>query len=200
MKRSILVVIAFCLFMPIFVLAKIGVGVGTGKIEVDQPMQPGLIYTLPSLVVLNTGDEPSNYGVAIQHRENQEQLRPAKEWFSFEPNSFYLNPGESKVVQVKLTLPIKGVKPGDYFAFLQAYPEKKADVSGTSVNVAAAAKLYFTVVPVNFFAGIYYRIASLLAIYSPWSYIVLLVIAMAIILTILRRFISLNIGVSVKKK
>ena len=200
MKKSTLAVVVVCLFLPFWALAKIGVGVGTGKIVVDQPMKPGLIYTLPPLVVLNTGDEASDYGVTIQHRENQEQMKPAKEWFSFEPSSFYLNPGESKVVQIKLTLPIKGARPGDYFAFLQAYPKQKAGVSGTSVNIAAAAKLYFTIVPSNFFAGIYYRIVSLLTLYSPWGYIVLVVIGATLLLGILRRFISFNIGLSVKKK
>ena len=200
MKKSTLAVVVVCLFLPFWALAKIGVGVGTGKIVVDQPMKPGLIYTLPPLVVLNTGDEASDYGVTIQHRENQEQMKPAKEWFSFEPSSFHLNPGESKVVQIKLTLPIKGARPGDYFAFLQAYPKQKAGVSGTSVNIAAAAKLYFTIVPSNFFAGIYYRIVSLLTLYSPWGYIVLVVIGATLLLGILRRFISFNIGLSVKKK
>lgn len=181
-------------------MAKMGVGIGTGKIYVDQSLKPGLIYTLPPLVVINTGDEASDYSVTAQSRENQEQLKTAKEWFSFEPETFHLDPNQSQVVTIRLTLPVKGVKPGDYFAFLQAFPVQKTDVVGASVNIAAAAKLYFTVVPTNFFAGIYYRLISLMALYNPWSYVVLFTILAVILIMILRRFISFNIGINLKKK
>lgn len=188
------------LILPIVVSAKIGVGVGTGKIQVDQPLKAGLIYTLPPLTVLNTGDEPSNYGVGVQHREQQTELIPADEWFSFEPLNFYLEPGQMQVVQVKLTLPVRGAKPGDYFAFLQGFPEKKAGTEGsTSVGVAAASKLYFTVAPANFFMGLYYRGVSLCRQYSPWSYVILAVIFAAIFISLLRRFFSFNIGVKKKE-
>lgn len=188
------------LILPIVVLARIGVGVGTGKIQVDQKLKAGLIYTLPPLTVLNTGDEPSEYEVGIQYHENQPEMRPPKEWFSFEPLNFHLEPGKSQVVQIKLTLPVKGVKPGDYFAFLQGFPTKKAQVGGTSVGVAAAAKLYFTVAPANIFVGIYYRIASLYKLYAPWSYVISAIIIVALLIVLFRRYFSFNIGINVKKK
>ena len=182
------------MLFPVLVAAKIGVGVGTGKIVVDQPIKAGLIYTLPSLTILNTGDEPSDYGVDIQYHENQTQLKPPKEWFGFEPANFRLEPSQAQVVKIKLTMPLKGVKPGDYFAYLQGYPLTKVDTSGTSVGVAAAAKLYFSVTPANFFVGLYYRVASLFSLYSPWSYVVLAVILAALFIVLLRRFFSFNIS------
>lgn len=186
--------------MPIFVSAKIGVGVGTGKIQVDQPLKAGLIYTLPPLTVINTGDEPSEYGVGVQYRDKQPELVPPKEWFSFSPLNFHLEPEQSQTVQVKLTLPVSGAKPGDYFAFLQGFPSKKVGVGGsTSVGVAAAAKLYFTVTPANIFVGLYYRGVSLCKQYSPWSYVILAVIFAAIFISLFRRFFSFNIGVGLKK-
>ena len=200
MKKIFFLTLLVLLSVPFLVKAKIGVGVGTGKIEIDQPMKAGLIYDLPDLVVLNTGDEASNYGVTIQHRENQPELIPEKSWFSFEPESFYLEPGKTKVVNIKLTLPIKGAKPGDYFVFLQAFPEKKEDVQGTSIGVAAASKLYFTVAPANIFVGMYYRVVSIFSMYSPWAYIVLGVLIASILVVTLRRFVSFNLGISVKKK
>ena len=182
------------------VSAKIGVGVGTGKIQVDQALKAGLIYTLPPLTVINTGDEPSEYGVGIQYHENQPEIRPPKEWFSFEPLNFDLAPGQTQIVQVKLTLPVMGAKPGNYFVFLQGFPAKKVEAGATSVGVAAASKLYFTVAPANVFVGLYYRTDSLLKLYSPWSYVVLAVIIAALLVTLLRRFFSFNLGVSLKKK
>lgn len=188
------------LILPVIVLAKIGVGMATGKIQVDQELKAGLIYTLPPITVLNTGDEPSEYGVGIQYHENQPEMRPLKEWFSFEPLNFHLEPGQSQIVQVKLTLPMTGAKPGDYFAFLQGFPVKKAMAGSTSVGVAAAAKLYFTVAPANFFIGIYYRVVSLMALFSPWSYVGSAIIIVVLAIIIFRRFFSFNIGINLKKK
>ena len=123
MKKAVILFLGFLLFSvfltgPLLVLAKIGVGVGIGKIQVDQPLKSGLIYTLPNFVLVNTGNEPSEYGVQIVYHENQKEMRPAKEWFKFEPSQFFLEPGQSQLVQIKLTLPIRSAKPGDYFAFL----------------------------------------------------------------------------------
>ena len=204
MKKAAVLFLGFLLFAvfltePILALAKIGVGVGIGKIYVDQPLKSGLIYTLPTFVLVNTGDEPSEYGVQIVFHENQKEMRPAKEWFKFEPSQFYLEPGQSQLVQIKLTLPIRGAQPGDYFAFLQGRPLQKTESGMTSVGVAAATKLYFTVTPANFFVGVYYRVGSLLKLYSPWSYVVLAVIIIALLIVIFRRFFSFNIGVSRKK-
>ncbi len=66
----------FCFFLlTIFLsffsqtLAQIGVGVGVGKIQVDEKLKPGMIYQLPSFTVLNTGGEPSDYEISIQYHE-----------------------------------------------------------------------------------------------------------------------------------
>lgn len=198
-KLSILAAVLF-FTLPALVFAKIGVGIGTGKIVLDQPLRPGLIYSLPVITIINTGDEPSEYSVSITHRENQSEMKPPLEWFSFEPKNFFLEPGKSQQVQVKLNLPIKDVRPGEYFVFLEGHPTKTSNVNGTSIGVAAAAKLYFTVAPSNIFAGTYYRLASLFSIYAPWTYVVSAVLAAALLIVILRRYVSLNIGFSVKKK
>ena len=203
MKKAVILFLGFLLFSvfltgPLLVLAKIGVGVGIGKIQVDQPLKSGLIYTLPNFVLVNTGDEPSEYGVQIVYHENQKEMRPAKEWFKFEPSQFFLEPGQSQLVQIKLTLPIMGAEPGDYFAFLQGRPLQKTETGMTSIGVAAATKLYFTVAPANIFVGIYYRIASLAPLYSPWSYVVSAIVIAALLIAILRRFISFNIGIRKK--
>jgi hypothetical protein len=186
--------------VPLFSSAKIGVGVGTGKIEVNQDLKGGLIYTIPSLVVLNTGDEPSQYAVTIKYREGQSQLQPKLEWFSFSPNNFSLGEGESQVVEIKLALPIKGVVPGDYFAFLSASPVAKAELGGTSLGIAAAAKLYFTVAPSNIISGVYYRVISLVTLYAPWSYVVVVIVLLSLLFVVVRRYFSFNIGINIKRK
>lgn len=202
MKKTVLALLALALIIPGLVAAKIGVGVGSGKIQVDQPLKSGLIYTLPALTVINTGDEVSEYTVGVQYRDKQAELLPAKDWFEFEPKNFSLEPGKSQAVVVKLTLPVSGAEPGDYFAFLQGAPvatELAAD-GATSVGIAAASKLYFTVEPANFFLGLYYRALSLYKEYAPWSVVVVTVVLAAIFVTIVRRFFSFNIGINLKKK
>lgn len=197
MKKTTVLILGLALFLPVLASARIGVGIGTGKITMNEPLMAGQVHTLPVLVVLNTGDEPSDYGVSVISRESQPELKPLKEWFSFEPSEFNLEPGQSQIVQIKLTLPIKGAEPGDYFTFLQAHPAKKAAAGGgTSLGVAAAAKLYFTVAPANIFQGIYYRFINLYSAYHPWDTIVLAIIFVAIAL----RFIGKRFKFQIARK
>jgi hypothetical protein len=200
MKKSIIFILAFIFILPSIALARVGVGVGIGKIEIDKPLKPGGVYDLTSLVVLNTGDEASDYEITVAYQSEQPEFRPDKEWFSFSPVSFNLKPGAVQSVGVKLTLPVK-VKPGDYFGYLQGQPKVKTNTAGgAAIGVAAATKLYFTVAPANFLQGLYYRTTFFLARTAPWSYVILGVILAAIIIVFLRRFISFDIGVSLKKK
>lgn len=183
-------------FISFPVLARIGVGVNLGKIEIDEPLKPGGIYNFPSLGVINTGDEPGEYELAATYHQDQPQLRPAQEWFSFNPSKFHLEPGQSQSVAVKLSLPMK-VKPGDYFCYLEAHPIIKAG-PGTTIGVAAATKTYFSVVPANLWQAIYYKTQSLLVMYAPWTYVVLAVVAAAIIITIFRKFFAFQIRIRKK--
>ena len=198
MKKSIVLFVAVMavLFFPFSTFANIGVGVGTGKIQVDQQLKPGMTYTIPPLTVVNTGDEPSEYTVSIDYGGNQMGLKPNKEWFSFEPLQFRLEPNMTQLVQIKLTLAINA-KPGDYFAYVQAQPAKKVTTpGGTTIGVVAAAKLYFKVVPANIFQGIYYRFMDLYSRYRPFDTIVLAIILGAIIL----RFLKKNFQFQVARK
>ena len=185
------------LLLPFELWARIGVGVATGKIQLNENLKPGIVYDLPPLTVLNTGDEPSFYEVTIQYYEVQDQLKPAEGWFTFSPQSFRLEPGAGQAVDITITVPVKA-EPGDYFAFLEGRP-KKVESANTQVSVAAAAKLYFTVEPANFFQGLYYRLASFISRTTPWSYVVLSVIVLAIIFIVIKRNFTLQIGIGRKK-
>jgi len=175
-------------FSPIVAFGDIGVGVGLGKIQIDEPLKAGGIYDLPSLPVINTGDEPGQYGVSVEYQENVPQMWPAREWFHFDPQSFSLEPGKSQTAKVTLTLPLQA-KPGNYFAYLEGHPIKKSVAGITTIGVAAAAKLYFTVAPANIFQGMYYRFMSLYSIYYPWDMIIPAIIFVAVLLRIIgKRF------------
>jgi len=177
--------------------AGVGVGIQTGKIIVDQPLKPGVIYSLPPVIVINTGDVPAEYTTSVQYHFEQEQnpemgLRPPAEWFTFEPATFHLDPGKIQSVGVTLKLPVKA-PPGKYFAYLQAQPIQKAEGGVSLIRVAAATKLWFTVVPANWWMGIYYRLLSLYAIYVFWVRLVLGIIIFAVLVTLFRKFFAFNI-------
>lgn len=192
---SLIFLTAGCLItMP--AIARVGVGVNLGKIEIDEPLKPGGIYNFPSLGVINTGDEPGDYELEVTYHQDQPQLRPAQEWFSFSPSSFHLEPGGSQGVAIKLSLPMK-MKPGDYFAYLEAHPVIKAG-PGTTIGIAAAAKTYFSVVPANIWQAIYYKTSSFFTIYAPWTYVVLAVLIAAIIIAIFKKFFAFQIGIRKK--
>jgi hypothetical protein len=186
---------AFLLFIfPSVVLATIGVGVGTGKIVVTEKLHAGIVYKLPSLTVVNTGDEPANYSVDVAYMEKQEEAKPDKSWFSFDPLTFHLDPGQTQSVDITLTLPLK-VVPDQYFAYLEGFPAKGSGGGQTTIGVAAAAKLYFEIVPSNFFEGVYYRVLSLWKNNQPYTNIAGGVLVAVIAVVLFRRFFNFEINV-----
>lgn len=181
MKRFLLLTFVF-LISASAAFASIGVGVGTGKIVVNEKLKSGQIYTLPSISVINTGDQDSDYEVSVTFNQKQDQRFPKEGWFTFSPKKFSLKPKQAQVVDITLSLPLK-TQPGDYFAYLEAHPLKKAQSGQANIGVAAATKLSFTISPSNILEAIYYRLLSLWKLYLPYSAILvaaLLVVAAAV--------------------
>lgn len=190
-----LCIIACSVFFVTDAYARIGVGVGSGKIELNDPLRAGGIYDLPVLPVINTGDEDSEYKVKVSFRNDQVDLRPNAEFFKFEPETFSLSPGQVKNVRIVLTLPVN-TAPGKYFALLTAEPVKKtANVGNTSVGVAAASKLYFQVTPSNIFQGILFRLISLYKTYKVFTFIALGLVVAFVLYRLGRKYIHLEIGI-----
>ncbi|KKR81512.1 MAG: hypothetical protein UU26_C0002G0095 [Candidatus Daviesbacteria bacterium GW2011_GWC1_40_9] len=193
MKKIFIALFLLGLISPTVAYGRIGVGVGTGKIQVEDKLKPGIIYELPSLTVLNTGDEESDYEVNVSYHEKQPQLRPPQNWFIFSPQKFHLEPGKVRTVTIKLNLPVR-TEPGEYFAYLEGHPVKKSVSGNTTIGVAAAAKLYFTVIPGNFLEGIYYKIASFWKVYSPWPQRLLILLVIGVAYLWVRKHFNIQIG------
>ena len=172
--------------------ARVGVGVNLGKIKIDEPLKPGGIYGFPSIGVINTGDEPGEYEIEITYHQDQPELKPDQDWFLFSPPSFHLEPGESRSVAIKLVLPVK-MKPGDYFAYIEAHPVTKTG-AGTTIGVAAATKVYFNAAPANVWQAIYWRVISFFTIYAPWTYVALAVVVGAAFIALLKKYFTFQIG------
>jgi len=197
-NRLLFLFIIACMVVPVGTTAKLGVGVGAGKIEFDEPLKMGGIYTFPPLTVINTGDEATDYGAGIDFKEDQPRMSPSKEWFVFTPDFFRLEPGQSQVVQVHANIPIKAI-PGDYFAYLEGHPVRNSQsVGGAVIGISAATKMYFTIAPANIFQAIYYRLSSIIKNNAPWSYVFLIIAAMSVVVVLFKRHFSFNIGISRK--
>lgn len=176
---------------------RVGVGVGTGKIIIDDTLKPGARYELTPLSVINTGNVPAEYEVSITYHEQQKEMRPDLSWFAFTPNNFVLNPGEVKVVNISLLLPLK-TEPGDYFAYLEAHPIRSVKDGSTSIGVAAAAKLYFKVQPSNVLGAMYYRGRSLYQDNTVLFNIIGGTVLVFALITLFRKFVSFDIKLKPK--
>jgi hypothetical protein len=175
----------------------VSVGVGTGKIVVDESVKPGGIYNLPPLTIFNNGDEKTDYGIETTFNETQAQLKPETSWFNFSPATFTLEPQKTQTVHVQLTVPVN-THPGDYFAYLEAHPVVKANAGSTSIGIAAATKLSFSVVASTPLQAVLYRISSLFTNYAPWSGIILSMLIFGVIVMIFRKFFHFHIGIEKK--
>ena len=152
-----------------------------------------MIYKLPPITVINTGDEPGEYEISISYHQDQPELRPQKEWFIFAPQKFHLEAGKSQLVGIKINLPLTMI-PGDYFAYLEGRPVAKVEKGATTLGVAAASKLYFTVVPANVFYGIYYKVVTFWNVYAPWPQRVAVAILIISLLLVFKNFFHLQIN------
>ena len=172
--------------------AKVGVGIGTGKIIVDEPLKAGMINSLPSISVVNTGDVTSDYKLSVQYHQDQPEKQPLESWFVFSPNNFTLEPNEVQVVDISLHLPLQ-VEPGEYFAYLEAAPVILAQDGNSQVGIAAAAKLYFTIDAANVFMALYYKTISFWNFYQPWTSRITLIITVLIGVVIFRRYVKIEL-------
>jgi hypothetical protein len=179
-----------------YALAQAGVGIAPGVIKVEEPLFPGSYYKLPSLQVVNTGTVAGQYEIMLTSVAEQKELQPPKEFLSFSPGSFRLEPGASQTISLTLNIPARA-KPGDYLAYIEAHPVSSG-TGGTSVGIAVATKLFFTIKPANIFVSIGYSIAGFFTRTAPVSYIVLGIIVLGVIIFFLRQHIKFEVKIGHK--
>jgi len=166
--------------------ADIGVGVDLREISIDELLTPGNDYQLPAVGVINTGDRTADYEVVITYMNEQEEIMPSADWFRFDPQRFSLQPGTSKSVAISLHIP-QDAPPGDYFTLIEAHPVIGSS-GGTTIAIAAATKLRFSVKEVSTAASVLNTIGDAFSNSSPYSYIGLGLVGAAIVFFLIRRF------------
>jgi hypothetical protein len=170
----------------------IGVGVGTGRITLDEPIKPSLTYDLPSIAVFNNGDVRSEYEMTVEFNETQPQLKPQANWISFNPKTFMLEPGQAQQVTITIN-PDYSAVPGEYFAYLEAHPLKRDQSGRAAVQVAAATKFEFKIIPANMFQRVYYALQAFWNKHKPILIPALIALLIIILVLIARRYLKVEI-------
>jgi hypothetical protein len=171
-------------------LASVGVGIDLGKIELNESLVPGGTYHLPAVGIINTGSETSDYQVEIIYMDDQQELKPAIDWFRFEPQKFTLGAGVSKKVAITLQIPMHAGA-GSYFALIEAHPVAQ-ETGSASIAVGAATKLSFKIKEANIAVAAAHRVADFFRDSSPFIYIGFALFAVIVLIFIFRRSFRLN--------
>ena len=124
-----------------------GVRLSLGAITVDSGLIVGSSHRLPRLYVSNPGDEDAHYRMSAVAMDDADRPIPG-DWLAFSPEQFRLRPGETRAVDIELTIP-GDAHLGRYEGLLAA--QIVTDPGGVSgpgarLGAGAAARLEFEVV------------------------------------------------------
>lgn len=159
------------------------VSIDVGSIAIREQLLPGGEYRLPTFGVRNPGTETTSYEISVSYVDGQEALRPAREWFSFDPATFTLGIEESRAVATTLRIP-PDAEPGDYAALVG--PRIVNERPGPQVGAGAAARLTFTVQPASALDA-WLRELFRFLLGNPWVWIAAALALLAVILWLLKR-------------
>lgn len=173
-------------------LATSGVSVDLGRIDIKEQLKPGGAYTLPSLGVRNPGTERTTYTMIASPVQDPTLAAPPPAWFTFEPSTVTLDPGEIGRVRIRLVLPTDA-KPGDYIVLVGA--QIATPGSGASVGAAAAARTTFTIQPANELQAFGNWLSRTFDDLQPWSTAVPAIVLLAAAVWLLRRRFAFRIGI-----
>lgn len=171
-------------------LAAKAVSIDVGRIDVTDQLAPGGEYKLPAFGVRNPGTEPTTYKLVVSYVDGQAAAKPAEVWFTFDPSTLTLAPGESRPVQARITLPTDA-EPGDYAALVG--PEIVSEGTGATVGAGAAARLTFTVAPsgpIDAFLRWLFRTLG----QNPWLVAVFALLILAVAAWFLRRRFNFSVS------
>lgn len=161
----------------------IAVSIDVGSIAVREQLVPGGEYRLPTFGVRNPGTEPTSYVLSVSYVDGQEGLRPAAEWFSFDPATLTLGAGEARAIATTLDIPTDA-EPGEYAALIG--PQIATDGSGPQVGAGAAARLSFTVQPSSALDA-WLRWLWRFLLENTWVWIAALLVVVAVIAWFVRK-------------
>lgn len=168
-----------------------GVSIDVGRIDVEQDLERGGGYRLPTIGVSNPGDERTDYRLQVSYVEGQTTLQPDRDWFRFSPARLTLVPGQTRPVRVRLIVPTDA-EPGRYEALVGARIAMAG--AGTQVGAGAAARLSFEVAPSGFLHAWWLRLKRAFEDASPWSYLVPALVLLGVAVWQARRRLTVTVA------
>ena len=124
--------------------ASVGVGVGAVPLRLAAPARPGGHYRLPSLYVVNTGTQTSDYLVRVQPLGHPPGRAVPAAWVHLGRTRLRLRPRHHALIPVTLAVPT-GAAAGAYRTDLIASTAMTRLGHGAALGAAAADRLSFTV-------------------------------------------------------
>jgi hypothetical protein len=178
MMRALLIGLVVLLGSSNTAAADRGVALDLGKLEIAQVLTPGGGYRLPPVGVRNPGDERTTYRMTVSSIQGQDGIPVPEDWFDFEPRELTLEPGQTRKVAARLSLPT-GADPGSYAGLLAA--QIVSEEEGARVGAAAAANVRFEVESTTLLGAWWHKASTWFEAKAPWTWLVpaLLVSALA---------------------
>ncbi len=167
-----------------------GVALDLGKLEIEQTLTPGGGYRLPLVGVRNPGDEVTTYRMIVSSVQGQAGIPVPGDWFDFEPNELTLEPGDTKKVDARLSLPT-GADPGDYEGLLAAQIVSEGE--GAQVGAAAAARVTFEVEAATLLGAYWHKASTWFSENAPWTWLVPAILASLLLAWQFRRHFAFRV-------
>lgn len=173
------------------------VAMSPSRIVIDAPVGQGEDVRLPSLTVRNRGSEPARFEVGVRPDSAEVEQAPPEDWFLISPREFDLQPGESQVAVVQMSVP-RDAEPAEYRAILAAGTRSDESGGGAAVRAVVGAPLLFQVANRDF--HFYDPVVDFFAQRAPFSYVVPAALAgLGLILWVQRRY-EIGLGVQVRRR
>ncbi len=140
MKKLLLLFSLLLFLIPTTSMAVVNAGIHID----DEPLKPDDVYSVPAMQIFNTGDEAANFTMKVvdSDRIESSRLQPSAIWLTFDQQIFWLEPGESQIINSTLTIPSTNVESGEYVIILEAGEVVEEEI----VRKEVITKVYFTVV------------------------------------------------------
>lgn len=187
------VVLALGLVLCQQAFASLGVGTTTPRIVIDQAVHPGGVYRLPPIPVLNTGTERVVIAVFPDRASKQTERVADPRWIRVTTPPTAVEPSSSALFDSVLTVPFNAA-PGTYQVLVVGQPSVAAQ--GGAPNIQVGTKVVFKVVAANWLTALWWRLVSLLNLWAPWSYALLIALALLGLLWWVRSRYRFSFGVT----
>jgi hypothetical protein len=163
--------------LPVAASASIGVGIQAGPVRLGSVAQPGRTYDLPPVYVVDTGTEPESVRLVVKRLSHGPGRDVPPSWIQVSGPDVKLTAHQSARIPVQLAVP-SDARPGAYLSDVVAHGSAGLSAGQTSLAVAAATKLEFTVGDHPASPGLFAGFPGSLA----WAAAVLVLIAAAVLI------------------